>query len=479
MCSRGFAEGGLSVEEAFAALPAALDVLTSVPWWQLSDEQVTQAVVDFQRWESQVAAAQAGAVGEAINRGLPAEAGAKTPAVWLRGLTPVTPQAAKARTSLAAALHPRAGLGEPDPGQDLAPTREAFAAGTISPGHAAVVVRTMGALDDLPESLGDKTRREVQDLLVDTATRIDPAQLGRAGRRVVHRLDPEAAARLARDEDAQQRAREAYLFQEANGMWLLRGHLPPVAGAALAAALDPLAAPQPAADGTPDPRAAKHRTADALHTLAELSLAAGAGQPGALPTRGGSPTRLILTGDLETLTSRIDQPGLQPAVLDVGTPAGWELSPLAAQTLACDAEVVPILLDPTGRPLDVGDTMYPFPPKIRKAIAARDRHCTYPGCSAKPQWCHVHHLIPYRRSNWTAEANGALLCGHHHRHVHAHGWQGRIVDGHVVWRQPGSDEDIDNAHQQRFEQALRHLTLRWLDRKNDPARDRPDPDDTS
>jgi hypothetical protein len=123
--------------------------------------------------------------------------------------------------------------------------------------------------------------------------------------------------------------------------------------------------------------------------------------------------------------------------------------------------------------------MYPFPPKIRKAIAARDRHCTYPGCSAKPQWCHVHHLIPYRRSNWTAEANGALLCGHHHRYVHAHGWQGRIVDGHVLWRPPGSDEDIGNAHQQHFEQALRHLALRWLTRNHHPDRDPRHPNDTS
>ncbi|MDP9221458.1 MAG: hypothetical protein M3P23_13110, partial [Actinomycetota bacterium] len=113
MCSRGSGGGGLSVEEAFAVLPAVLDVLTSVAWWRLSDEQVVQAVVDFHRWESQVAAGQVGAVCEAINRGLPAQAGAKTAAVWLRGLTPVTPQAAKARAGLAAELHPRAGLGEP------------------------------------------------------------------------------------------------------------------------------------------------------------------------------------------------------------------------------------------------------------------------------------------------------------------------------------------------------------------------------
>ncbi len=53
---------------------------------------------------------------------------------------------------------------------------------------------------------------------------------------------------------AQHGAREAYLFQESTGMWQLSGPLPPVTGAALMAALDPLAGPEPATDGTPDPR---------------------------------------------------------------------------------------------------------------------------------------------------------------------------------------------------------------------------------
>ena len=284
-------------------------------------------------------------------------------------------------------------------------------------------------------------------------------------------------------------------------MWRLHGYLPPVAGACLQAALDPLAVPEPAADGSPDARSGRMRTADALATLAELSLAARAGAPGGLPRRAGAPTRLVLTADLATLTADLTRPAGEGALagagfgrLETGEPGGWEISPLATQVLACGAEVVPILLDQeSGRPLDVGDTMYPFPAKIRRAIEERDRCCTFPGCSAKPPWCHTHHLIPYRRSEWTAEANGALLCGRHHRHVHAHGWTGRLVDGHVVWRQPerhsghGDREDdgvggeATNAHQQRFERALRHLAQRWLARNHDPDGDRDgrDPNDTS
>ena len=128
--------------------------------------------------------------------------------------------------------------------------------------------------------------------------------------------------------------------------------------------------------------------------------------------------------------------GLVPPVVATGEPGGWEISPLSLDVLSCDAEVIPVLTDSFGRALDVGDTQYPFPPKIRRAVEVRDRHCTFPGCSAKPAWCHVHHLVPFGRGGPTSEGNGALLCGRHHRYIHAHGWTGLIVDGHVIWRPP-------------------------------------------
>ena len=139
--------------------------------------------------------------------------------------------------------------------------------------------------------------------------------------------------------------------------------------------------------------------------------------------------------------------------------------PLTVQELACDAEILPVLTDRDGRPLDVGTTLYPFPARIRRAIEVRDRHCTFEGCTAKPAWCHTHHLTPFSAGGPTSEANGTLLCGRHHRFVHARRWQGRIIDGHVAWRPPNStDDDVGNAYDQHFERLLRELALRWLSR---------------
>jgi Domain of unknown function (DUF222) len=462
MSSRGTAGNGSSVDDAFDLITRGLDLLTAGPWWQLSGADLAAAVVQLHAVESRVAFAQIDAVGEAISRGLPAESGAKDGAGWLRGLVPVTPGQAWARAGLAEGLH--------TPGE-LTPVRDQLAAGVISPGHAGVVVRTLDALEHQPEPVDATTRGEVQELLLDTATRVDAAQLGKAGQRARHRLDPHATERLAKDEDAQQEASNAYLVEEASGMVLVHALLPRIGAAIFRTALDPLCAPRPAADGTPDARTKGRRTADAMVQLAELALAARPGQPGSLPTRGGSPIRCHLTTDLATmradLTRRGGQAGAPLALIENGEPGGLEVSPLTTQTLACDAEIIPMLLDDDGRVLDVGTTIYPFPPRIRRAIEQRDRHCTYPSCTAPPSWCHAHHLIPHLRGGPTAEANGALLCGRHHRYVHAHGWIGTIDDGHVLWRTRGPDDPdpLTNAHLERYERELRQLAQRWLTRR--------------
>jgi hypothetical protein len=110
---------------------------------------------------------------------------------------------------------------------------------------------------------------------------------------------------------------------------------------------------------------------------------------------------------------------------------------LTVQTLACTADLVPVLVDENHQPLDVGDTQYPFPPKIRTAIITRDRGCTYPGCGAPAPWCDVHHLTTFRHGGPTSIDNGALLCGRHHRYVHALHLTGHVTTtggrSHVHW----------------------------------------------
>jgi hypothetical protein len=292
-------------------------------------------------------------------------------------------------------------------------------------------------------------------------------------------LDPDAGDRLARDEDAREGLRGLTLARQASGLVHLTGTLTPECAGVLTTAIDAAAAPRPAGDGSPDTRTPAMRRHDGLQHILQQVIAA----DGLLPTTHGTPYRLVVTVPHTTLTTALarragqrrhsdwtptrptgtdrtgtggssgagasfglDSPtepaepaetaglaGVQPGLL----PDGWPVSPLTVQTLACTADLVPVLVDENHQPLDVGDTQYAFPPKIRTAIITRDQGCTYPGCGAPAPWCHTHHLTRYRDGGPTSVDNGALLCGRHHRYVHALGLTGYVTTtggrSHVVW----------------------------------------------
>ena len=120
-----------------------------------------------------------------------------------------------------------------------------------------------------------------------------------------------------------------------------------------------------------------------------------------------------------------------------GQPGGRIISPLTAQMLACDAEIVPISPTTRGGRWMSGTTIYPFPPEIRQAIEHADRHCTYPGCTAPATLVSRPSPSAASRDGPTSEDNGTLLCGRHHRFVHAKGWTGRHRRRPRVGDRPG------------------------------------------
>jgi len=77
----------------------------------------------------------------------------------------------------------------------------------------------------------------------------------------------------------------------------------------------------------------------------------------------------------------------------------------------------PVLLD--GARIDTTPTARLATPAQRTALAFRDRHCRYPGCTRPPTWSlHAHHLVPYGKGGPTTLRNLALLCPEHHSLTH-------------------------------------------------------------
>ncbi|HVL91606.1 MAG TPA: HNH endonuclease [Actinomycetota bacterium] len=129
--------------------------------------------------------------------------------------------------------------------------------------------------------------------------------------------------------------------------------------------------------------------------------------------------RVLATVDLAALTrSERDAAARLLWSLSGGSP---RLSPIATCTLLCDADVLPIIFE-RGQPVAIGDATSPIPAKIRRAVAARDQGCRFPGCGSPLAWADAHHITPRHRGGRSDPDNLVMLCRRCHRRVHGHGW---------------------------------------------------------
>ena len=108
--------------------------------------------------------------------------------------------------------------------------------------------------------------------------------------------------------------------------------------------------------------------------------------------------------------------------LDTGQP----LSPSATRRLACDAGILPVVLDGASVPIDVGRARRPFTGAARIAVLLRDGGCAFPGCDRPGRWCQIHHIVFWSRGGGTDRDNGVALCSRHHHVIHQGEWTVRI-----------------------------------------------------
>ncbi|MGK2869919.1 MAG: DUF222 domain-containing protein [Mycobacterium sp.] len=198
-------------------------------------------------------------------------------------------------------------------------------------------------------------------------------------------------------------------------------------GEELLTALDPLCRPVPLPDGSPDPRPAGRRRADAFGQLMRTYLS-----NSRRPTSGGVlPHVTLIRGD-----GRVDTLGF-----------GGPISVSTADLITCDSTLGIVTVDGAGAPLDVGRAERLFTPVIRKGLAVRDGGCAHPGCGRPVSWCDAHHITPWEQGGTTCLDNGVLLCRRHHTAIHHGGWQVYLgPDRHPWFIPPHKPGDPEPAH---------------------------------
>jgi len=280
-------------------------------------------------------------------------AGAKSCAEWLSWRVGVDLRAAYERVRVARAL----------PG--LPCINAAFACAEIS--YSKVRALTRVATPETEERLLAFAR-------CGTASHVE--RLTRAWRRVDRHAED-------READQQHRTRSLTVYQDVDGMFVIRGRLTPEVGAvvrqALTAATDRLYA-----EGRVNPPGAYVPTttqyqADALGIIAEAALHHEL-DPGTSAAR----YQVVVHVDAAVLADP-DQPG--QSVLDEA-----HCSAEQCRRIACDTGRVIMKHDAGGHVIEVGARTRTIPPALRRALEHRDRGCRFPGCGSRfTQGHHIKH----------------------------------------------------------------------------------------
>jgi 5-methylcytosine-specific restriction endonuclease McrA len=293
-------------------------------------------------------------------------------------------------------------------------------------------VRVARALGSLPKLAAALARAELSYAKVRALTRVATLEteerllaVGRAGtashvERIVRgwrRVDDIAEARKSIQ---RHKSRSLHVYEDEDGMVVVRGRLTPEEGAvlmqALAAARETLyqrtrgtEAPGDPVDVSAETSTMAQQQADALALIAESVL-----HHDLDPGGPGERYQVVVHVD-EPVLSDPDAPG--QSVLEGGT----HVTAVTSQRLACDASRLLMRHDADGRIVEVGARTRTIPPAIRRALHHRDRGCRFPGCGVP--FGQGHHIRHWAQGGPTTLSNLAMLCRRHHRAVHEEGYQ--------------------------------------------------------
>jgi hypothetical protein len=272
--------------------------------------------------------------------------------------------------------------------------------GRIGIEHADAVAAAASRLDD-----DDRSSLHALDAeLARRAAASTPGQFKRFVDRVVDQLAADRGLeRAARQRNA---ANLTKGIRDDTGMYWIRAELDPESGARLFRALDAETRALAAGPGNDD-RSRPQLAAEALVEL--VTSASRARRPGR--------TELLALVDLATITDGLHEASV--CELDDGTTMPVE----TLRRMACDAHIIPIVLNGDGVPLDLGRSRRLATDDQRRALRSMYRTCGLGECDVPFDRCEIHHL-----TSWTADRGETNLdslipvCSRHHHLAHEGGW---------------------------------------------------------
>jgi hypothetical protein len=195
----------------------------------------------------------------------------------------------------------------------------------------------------------------------------------------------------------------------ARGTLCLRLELPLEVGELVMQAIERAMEREEIPDGVAErsPSGFYNQQADALVAIVKTYLEGGASKSG---------SEFSSTADRYQVVVHVDEAALHGG-------AGRADAPLETiKRLACDTSVVVVTEDERGTPLGISRKQRTVSTPIRRALLARDRHCTFPGCH-RTRFVEAHHVDHWVDGGETSVGNLVLLCSYHHRLLHEGGYR--------------------------------------------------------
>jgi hypothetical protein len=378
----------------------------------------TTAIGAVDRVIARLQAVRLSLVAEADRSEVAAESGMTGTGAWLAAHSRRDCSQAARDVRLATAL---------DNGLDA--TREALAAGELSTEHAQVIAT---ATAQLPEGLDRAERAAVETALVRRAKLVDPGTLRRDGRRALATVERSQAEVDAHEDQVLRNQEEAALAKSRltwhhNGDGTTSGHftLPTLAASILVKTVQQIASPRRFAQQAA--KAAKDAGATTAAEVSEATWDAFRSADGDWSHRYGAAfVELLehlpadgLSGKVAaTVVVTVDHDQLKASLGAAHLDTGHDLSAGEARRLACNAGILPAVLDGRSVPLDLGRQGRFFTEPQRVALATLYDTCAAEGCDRPYAWSELHHEDPWASGGRTDLALAVPLCGHHHRRAH-------------------------------------------------------------
>lgn len=418
---------------AVAALAA---VSTDVQHWRVMDDTALLQLAEVVSTERRLADVHTSLLaGELARRsapvlgsaGLAQRSGHRTPEELVKVLTGITGREASTVVRIGRVLEDQAPAADPSSGEFtepaetwLRPVGHAITAGIIGTATADAIRSGLGHPS---ASVTAADLEQAASTLCSSGSGVDPDRIFRLARHARDLLDEAGIA----DREAERRQhRSLRLTKLPDGMTRIVWVLDPESAATVTDLYDRATSPRRGGPRFVDDTAAAHAETiiDDTRTTEQLAsdvfvelLRHGADADDTHLLGSGAPviTVLVARDPLDTGTDTRTGHGYLRGHHD---PASIH----TIERLTC-AGTTQQLTTTDGQPLDLGREQRFFTRAQRRALAARDGGCRFPGCGRPPSWTEAHHIRFWARDGGNTDiAEGILLCRYHHLLLHNNHW---------------------------------------------------------